>query len=207
MFTGIIQHMGRIAAVDAAEGGLGLWIDPQDWSHRPAHGDSVAVNGCCLTVTTNQAGPGEREHALKFDVIHQTRRLTTLGSLRAGDMVNLEHAATPTTLLGGHLVQGHVDGVGTVASIDQSGGEWRVRIAPPPLLMEFIAAQGSICVDGVSLTVASLGEDLFEVALIPTTLRLTSLANLSAGSSVNVEVDCIAKTVVNWLKRTENRKP
>jgi riboflavin synthase len=207
MFTGIIQHMGRVAAVEPAEGGQSLWIDPQDWSHEPAHGDSVAVNGCCLTVATDQANLGERSQALKFDVVHQTLRLTTLGDLRAGEMVNLEHAATPTTLLGGHLVQGHVDGVGTVVSIDRSSGEWRVRIAPPLSLMEFIAAQGSICVDGVSLTVASLGKDWSEVALIPTTLRLTNLTNLAPGSNVNIEIDCIAKTVVNWLKRTELRKP
>src|SRR5688572_9848693 len=109
MFTGIVQHLGRVTVVERVSFGMALTIDAQSWSHRPQLGASVAVDGCCLTITSDSAG-GE----LRFDVIQQTLRLTTLGSFQEGDAVNLEHAVTPTTMLGGHIVQGHIDGVGTV---------------------------------------------------------------------------------------------
>ena len=200
MFTGIIQHVGKVARLHAVETGKTIWLDPQRWSHSPSSGESIAVNGCCLTLVNC-----EPEGALRFDVIHQTLQMTTLGALSENDSVNLEHAATPTTMLGGHIVQGHVDGVAVVQQVDKSSGEWRVRIEPPDGLMEFLIPQGSICVDGVSLTIAALAPDWFEVALIPTTLRLTNLSRLTAGSRVNLEADCIAKTVVSWLKRCESR--
>lgn len=201
MFTGIIQHMGRIAQIKPAEGGRSLLIDSSGWTHRPNEGESIAVNGCCLTLAPNPPESKANTLNLRFDVIHQTLRLTTLGELAVGDAVNLEHAATPTTLLGGHIVQGHVDGVGVVLDVDRGGGEWRVRIESSDALTELMVAQGSICIDGVSLTVADLGQNWFDVALIPMTLRLTNLSRLVSGSRVNLEVDCIAKIVVSWLKR------
>jgi riboflavin synthase len=192
MFTGIVQHLGRVAAFDRNDFGARLRVDPCGWRHRPSHGESIAVNGCCLTV----AGT-----LFEFDVIRQTLEVTALGRLAVGDRVNLEHAVTPTTMLGGHIVQGHVDGVGVVNSVVSDPTQWRLRITPPAALMEEIAAKGSIAVSGVSLTVAATGPDWFDVALIPTTLELTNLGMLKAGDTVNLETDSIAKVVVNYLRR------
>jgi len=197
MFTGIVEHQGEVRSVDASATGATLLIDPRGWSHRPSDGDSISVNGCCLTIRA----PRDDERATdgwRFDAIPQTLAMTTLGALRAGDRVNLEHAATPTTLLGGHMVQGHVDGVATVATI-RTDGEWRVRFAPPAELLPLINPQGSITVDGVSLTVAAVGDAWFEVALIPTTLERTTLGKLAVGSAVNIETDALARAVERLL--------
>jgi riboflavin synthase len=136
-----------------------------------------------------------------FDVVPETLDKTTIGELTPGRRVHLEHSATPSTLLGGHVVQGHVDGVGVVESI-VTDGEWRVRLRPPRELMEYVAPKGSIALDGVSLTIAALdaGEGWFEVALIPTTLEKTTLAEWRPGSRCNLEMDAFAKMAVHWLK-------
>jgi riboflavin synthase len=132
----------------------------------------------------------------------QTLSVTTLGELRGGDRVNLEHAVTPTGMLGGHVMQGHVDGVGLVRQALRSADGHRLRIAPPtPQAMRLIVDKGSIAVNGVSLTVAAVGDDWFDVALIPTTLALTNLGSLREGDQVNLEYDYLAKVVVNWLER------
>lgn len=210
MFTGIVQHLGRVLSLESRPSGVRLIIDASGWSHRPSRGDSIAVDGCCLTVA-EQPG-GERSPAnpvggsaggpdLAFDVIRQTLDVTTLGALRAGDRVNLEHAVTPQTLLGGHVVQGHVDHVGLVSHVAADASQHRVRITPPPAAMDCIVERGSIAVQGVSLTIASVVDDSFEVALIPTTLELTNLGKHKPGDRVNLETDYIAKTVVNWLRR------
>ena len=195
MFTGLIQHVGQVIAFDAAEAAARLVVDARSWSHRPRHGESVAVNGCCLTVT-GDAAAGE----LAFDVVSQTLAVTTLGKLVVGSRVNLEHAVTPTTLMGGHIVQGHIDGVGTVTRAADQPGERRLRVQVPEELMEVIIEKGSIAMDGVSLTIAAVGEGWFEVALIPTTLRDTTLGKLTAGAHVNLETDYLAKTVIHWLR-------
>jgi riboflavin synthase len=197
MFTGIVEHQGAVAALRPEPWGARLEIDPRGWSHVPRDGDSVSVNGCCLTVVGSPA-PGER---FRFDVIPQTLGLTTIGALVAGELVNLEHAATAATLLGGHLVQGHVDGVGTVASVSTAGGEWRTRIGAPPGFMEHVVERGSVAVDGVSLTVAAVGDGWFEVALIPATLAKTTLRDRAAGSRVNLEADALAKMVAERVRR------
>jgi riboflavin synthase len=173
-----------------------LTVDPGSWAHRAEIGDSISVGGCCLTVAEVKAGG-----AWDFDAVPETLSKTALGSLRAGSRVNLEHAATPTTLLGGHIVQGHVDGVAEVVAVEQ-GPEYRVRMRPPASMMEFIAPKGSVCLDGVSLTVAALdaGAGWFEVALIPVTLQKTTLGGLKAGDRCNFEADSMAKTIVHWLK-------
>jgi riboflavin synthase len=157
----------------------------------------VSVNGCCLTVVGSPA-PGE---PLRFDVVPQTLGLTTVGGLAAGELVNLEHAATASTLLGGHIVQGHVDCVGTVAAVSTVGGEWRTRVAAPPSFMEHVVERGSVAVDGVSLTVAAAGEGWFEVALIPATLAKTTLRARAEGSRVNLEADVLAKMVAERVRR------
>ena len=197
MFTGIVEHQGAVAALRPEPWGARLEIDPRGWQHVPRDGDSVSINGCCLTVVGSPA-PGA---ALRFDVIPQTLGLTTIGALAAGELVNLEHAATAATLLGGHLVQGHVDGVGTVASVSTAGGEWRTRVSAPPGFMEHVVERGSVAVDGVSLTVAAVGEGWFEVALIPATLAKTTLRDRAYGSRVNLEADALAKMVAERVRR------
>jgi riboflavin synthase len=202
MFTGIIQQMGTVASLTRVDFGARLVIDPAQWHHRPSLGDSIAVSGCCLTVADDPSVSG----ALAFDVIAQTLKMTTLGQLVPGQPVNLEHAATASTLLGGHIVQGHVDGVGSIARVQHDSAQCTVRIQPPAELMDYIVDQGSIAVDGVSLTVAAAGNDWFEVALIPTTLRLTTLGQARAGQRLNLEADSVAKTVVSWLRRMRMRE-
>lgn len=197
MFTGIVEHQGAVAALRPEPWGARLEIDPRGWQHVPRDGDSVSINGCCLTVVGSPGAGG----ALRFDVVPQTLSLTTVGSLRAGDAVNLEHAATPATLLGGHLVQGHVDGVGEVLSVSTAGGEWRTRIAAPPSVAPYLVERGSVAVDGVSLTLAAVGDGWFEVTLIPATLAKTTLRDRAAGSRVNLEADALAKMVAEQVRR------
>jgi riboflavin synthase len=196
MFSGIVEQLGVVTACEPCEFGAVLYVDPEGWSHHPAAGDSISVNGCCLTMTD----PGERRGGLRFDVIRQTLRLTTLGDLGPGDRVNLEPAVTPATMLSGHIVQGHIDGVGAVRSVTDLPTERRLRIEPPLPLMEYIVDKGSIAADGVSMTVAEVGETWFEMALIPTTIARTTLGIVGEGGRVNLEADCVVKTVVSWLR-------
>ena len=210
MFTGLVQALGRVEAIrpaapasSAAEGANAtrLEIAAPGWSYRPDLGASVSVNGCCLTVVAAPSG------ALHFDVIPQTLAVTSLGSLRIGDGVNLEHAATPTTFLGGHVVLGHVDGLAEVVEV-RTAGEWRVRLLLPADLGLYAVDKGSIALDGVSLTIARV-EDLprgsvVDVCLIPETLARTNLAARKPGDRVNVEVDYLAKLVarqLEWMKK------
>jgi len=220
MFTGLVQAVGTIAAIRPLVPSPGtpnspvrIELDPGSWAHRPAPGDSIAISGTCLTLV-NRPAPGDTWH---FDAIPQTLRRTRLGQLRPGDKVNLEHAATLSTLLGGHLVQGHIDAVGTVSRVE-AGDDWRVFIQLPeaPDLSPYILDKGSICVDGVSLTVAGLWRERpdangqgadpprpihgFFVALIPTTLELTTLDALEPGNEVNLEVDAAVKAIVETTR-------
>jgi riboflavin synthase len=204
MFTGLVQAVGTVTSANrGADGVLRLGVDTAGWDHRPAKGDSVAVDGCCLTVMAEPVG-GE----LLFEAVPQTLALTTLASVQPGQRVNLEHAATASTLLGGHIVQGHIDGVGIVERI-QEGGDWRVTIRVPAGVEAFMFARGSVCVAGVSLTLAEVSNDgrVVTVALIPTTLALTNLAELKPGRGVNIEADAMTKAVVATVQRiTESRR-
>lgn len=202
MFTGLIEVTGRLDAVESTPSGASLVLAVEGWDHRPVHGESIAVNGCCLTVANR---PESDQGRLRFDMIPQTLRLTALGDLKAGDIVNLEHSATPTTLLGGHLVQGHVDGVGLARRVEESDrDEWRIRITPPAHLMDLVIPQGSITVDGVSLTIAAARDDSFDVTLIPTTLAKTNLGRITAGADirVNLEADYLVRAVQHLLRRS-----
>lgn len=192
--------MGTIASLEPSEAGAVIRLKASKWGYTPNPGDSVAVNGCCLTVV-------EVTDLLRFDVIHQTLRMTTLANLKEGINVNLEHAATPSTLLGGHIVQGHVDGVGQARLVGTTTeGEVKLRIEPPTDLMDYIVPKGSITIDGVSLTLAEVGNDWFEVALIPTTLELTNFNEISdIPKQVNLEVDCMVKAVVHYLQRQQEK--
>lgn len=197
MFTGIVVGMGRVAAVRRERFGVRLVVDKQGLDIAAKPGDSICVSGCCLTVAP---AAGEAEGHFGFDVIQETLAKTMLGTLRVGDAVNLEASLTASTPMGGHFVQGHVDGVGRVTRVVSGAEEWRVTVQPPPELMPYIVPKGSIAVAGVSLTIAAVGRDSFEVALIPTTLRLTTLGTLKVGDVVNLETDIVAKTIVHWLR-------
>ncbi len=194
MFTGLVQAVGVIRTIEPTGSGRRLVIDTGAWRYQPEPGDSIAVAGCCLTVAVEPA-PG----LLAFDVVPETIARTTLGDRRAGDRVNLEHAARADSLLGGHIVQGHIDAVGEVKSIETADGQWRVRIAADPGALRLIPPKGSVAVEGVSLTVAATAGAWFEVALIPVTLDATTLRDLAPGDSVNIETDILARTVAHWL--------
>ena len=206
MFTGIIQQLGTVVSIDPSANGMRLCIDGGDWLHSPQMGESIAVDGCCLTlaVPAEQVGRAAGAALMWFDVVPQTLRMTTLGVIKPGDPVNLERAVTASTLIGGHIVQGHIDGVGVVKQVLKGSDEWRVRVEPPESLMDVIVDKGSIAINGVSLTVAHADSKWFEVALIPTTLKLTNLNSLREGMKVNLEGDYIAKTVVSWLRRQQS---
>lgn len=195
MFTGIVQATGRVAGLLPIAPGLRIDIDVTGWGFVPAVGDSISVDGCCLTVV-EVAG-----NLWTFEAIPETLGKTTLGGWQIGKRVNLEHAATASTFLGGHVVQGHVDGVGTVVGV-QEGPDWRVRVRPGDGLMPYMVPKGSVALAGVSLTLAevSVAEGWIEVALIPATLERTNLGELRAGDGVNVEADAMAKTMIHWLR-------
>ena len=199
MFTGLVQHMGTLLSRTERPDGARLVVGSDGWAHRPEPGDSIAINGCCLTVVEAD------ETTMQFDAIPTTLGLTTIGTLPLKHRVNLEHAATPTTLLGGHLVQGHVEGTGTVTfnGADSERG-WLLRIEAPEAVSRFMIEKGSIAIDGVSLTIAALDGNRFEVALIPETLDRTTLSALEEGDSVNLESDCLAKMVGKLLERSQN---
>ena len=203
MFTGIVQRTVPVAAIEPNAFGVRLSIDCSNWQaaggYKPALGDSICVSGVCLTVSELVG------RKLGFDVIAQTLSLTTLGELAVGGLVNIEPAVLPTQPLGGHFMQGHVDGVGKIVNIYDGEDEWRSTISPPTELMDYIVPKGSVAIDGVSLTIAQINEaeQTFEVALIPTTLELTTLGQKCVGDKVNLEADIISKSVVHVLRRMQ----
>lgn len=200
MFTGIIQSLGILRQITPTPTGARLIIDSGSWNCQPAAGDSIAINGVCLTYTAadDRAGDG-----WAFDAVHETLARSTLGQARTGDRVNLEAALTASTPMGGHFVQGHVDGVGEIKGIDTTGGQWRMTVRGPGDLMPAIVPKGSVAIDGISLTIASVdaGQAEFDVAIIPTTLALTTLGRAKVGQPVNIETDIIARTVVHALQQ------
>jgi riboflavin synthase len=199
VFTGIVEEVGTLVARDDSSDSAVLRVQATRVLEDVALGDSIAVNGVCLTVTD------VRDGVWSTDVMAETLRRSSLGAAGSGDRVNLERAVTPLTRLGGHLMQGHVDGVGSILT-RTPGDAWEVvRIALPPELARYVVEKGSIAVDGVSLTVsavspADLPEPWFEVSLIPTTLRETTLGARTPGDPVNLEVDVIAKYVERLLE-------
>jgi riboflavin synthase len=187
MFTGIVRERGRVVAAERNGEGLRLRVEAPETAATARPGDSVAVAGCCLTVTAIGGA------ALEFDAVPETLARTNLGALEAGADVNLEPALRAGEPLGGHFVQGHVDGRGRVAALEAEGEGARLRVELAPELARYCVEKGSIALDGVSLTVAALIRDGVEVALIPFTLGHTTLGSLQAGDDVNVEVDLLAK--------------
>lgn len=203
MFTGLVQTVGEVESVEPltpAGSGVRLRVRTLGWPHRPSAGDSICVSGCCLTVA---GAAEERGDALTmaFDVIPESLARTGLGGLSAGNRVNIEPSCTPTTLLGGHVVQGHVEGLARVERIAREAG-WVVTLRPPADLMACVTPKGSVTLDGVSLTVARAepAEGTFAVALIPTTLAVTTLGGLAVGDACNIETDILARTLVHYLR-------
>jgi riboflavin synthase len=188
VFTGLIEDVGKVEAVERKDDGTRLRI-ASSLTEELSLGDSIAVNGCCLTATAINGDQFETE------AMNQTLEVTALDGVEVGARVNLELAMKAGDRLGGHLVQGHVDGVGTVASIEDDGFARRVRITLPTQLLQFVVDKGSITLSGVSLTVADLGDSWAEVSLIPETLERTNLGEVQVGSRLNVECDVIAKYV------------
>lgn len=195
MFTGLVEATGRVAAVDGDGEGARIAVET-DLAAELAEGDSVAVNGVCLTARDVAAD------RFVADVMAETLRRSSLGPLVAGDAVNLELAVRAGGRLGGHVVQGHVDGVGEVAAVAAEGFARVVRIAAAPELLRYVVEKGSIAIDGVSLTVSAVGDRWLEVSLIPETLERTTLGQLAPGRSVNLEVDVLAKYVEKLIDRT-----
>jgi riboflavin synthase len=196
MFTGIVETLGRVGRLETAGDGRRLRVAvPDEPGWRLRLGESVAVSGVCLTVVS--APPGE----LAFDLAEETLRVTTLGGLGVGDPVNLERPLRVDGRLGGHLVLGHVDGVGRVTAVRPEGGGARVDVEVPAHLRPLLIPKGSITVDGVSLTVASLEDEVFAVALIPHTLALTTLGQRRVGDRVNLEMDVIGKYVRGFVQQ------
>jgi riboflavin synthase len=192
VFTGLIQDVGRVESVESDGEGARLRI-VTTLAPEIAPGDSVAVNGICLTSTSADDG------SFETDAMNQTLDVTALGAVEAGSPVNLELAMQATDRLGGHIVQGHVDGVGEVVSIGEDGFARRVRVGLGPDLLRYTVDKGSITLSGVSLTIAELGEDWVEVSLIPETLERTNLGEAGPGCKLNVECDIVAKYVERLL--------
>jgi riboflavin synthase alpha subunit len=193
VFTGIVRELGRVAARSGSDRGVRLEVEAPLTAPSTAVGDSVAVNGCCLTAVASAGG------RIAFEAVPETLARTSIGSLVPGDAVNIEPALRVGDPLGGHYVQGHVDAVGSVRSLAEEGDGVRVWVDASAEVLRFVAEKGSIAVEGVSLTVAELDSRGFAVALIPHTLASTTLGELVAGAPANLEVDVLAKYVERLL--------
>jgi riboflavin synthase len=193
MFTGIIEELGRISNISRSANGMRIIIEAKTVTEGSGDGDSISVNGVCLTALNIDGG------SFAADVSQETLDRSTLGGLREGSPVNLERAVTPSTRLGGHMVQGHVDTRGTFLSAKQSGDFWTVVIEFPPEISRYLVYKGSVSVEGISLTIAKLDENSFEIAIIPKTWEMTNLSSLKPGDAVNLEADVIAKYVERMI--------
>jgi len=195
MFTGIVEELGTVASLEDQGDAIRLTVHGPLVTSDAALGDSISVNGCCLTVATGG------DDSFTADVMHETLVKTSLGALVPGARVNLERAVTPATRLGGHIVQGHVDGTGTLVRRTPSEHWELVEVSLPADLERYLVDKGSITVDGISLTIVEVGPDWFTVSLIPETLARTTLGFKQPGDVVNLEVDVIAKYVEKMVKK------
>ena len=194
MFTGIIEELGRVESLEQSLSGARLCVAASVVTSDIHNGDSIAVNGVCLTAVDVSTA------SFAADVSPETLERTTLGQLNAGSPVNLERAVTPATRLGGHIVQGHVDGRGSFVSAVQTGDFWTVRIGFPSEMAKYLVYKGSVAVEGISLTVASLAKGHFDIAVIPKTWEMTNLSTLQPHAAVNLEADVIAKYVERMME-------
>jgi len=193
MFTGIIEELGSVRSIEERGENARLVISARVVTEGTNHGDSISVNGVCLTALDIEPD------SFAADVSKETLQRSTLGSLKPGAPVNLERAVTPATRLGGHIVQGHVDARGQFVSVENHGESWTVRIAYPKEIARYLVFKGSVAVEGISLTIAAMTGDYFEIAIIPKTWEVTNLSHLKAGDAVNIEVDVIGKYVEKLL--------
>jgi len=195
MFTGLVELIAEVRALKRSPSGARLIVRAPAIAAQIALGESLAVNGCCLTAAARD------EETLSFDLLEETLQRTNLGQILPGAWVNLERALPAHGRLGGHFVQGHIDGLGQVRSFEQRGADHRLEIALPPEFARYVAFKGSIAIDGISLTVAEVGATSFLVWIIPHTLSITNLRNRRAGDAVNLECDLLAKYVERLLNR------
>lgn len=198
MFTGIVTALGEVKAVERLDGLSRLTLASPYDAGNVEIGASVAHDGCCLTVVQKEAAPGGMRYVVEAGP--ETLKLTTLGGLREGDKVNLERSLRVGDELGGHMVQGHVDGLGEVLSVAQDGGGWRLRIKPPKNIEHLIAPKGSIAISGVSLTVNEVDAEGFGVLIIPHTWAVTTLSKLKVGDKVNLEADMMARYAARLIE-------
>ena len=189
MFTGIVRELGVVVEAEEAGGGRALAVRAPATASRTHVGDSIAIDGCCLTATEVADG------TIRFQAVPETIARSTLGTLERNEQVNVEPAIRAGEELGGHYVQGHVDAVGRIRSVEAEGQGFRVVVEAPEAVLRYCVEKGSVTVDGVSLTVAELADDAFAVALVPHTLEATTLSALRPGQAVNLEADVLAKYV------------
>lgn len=194
MFTGLVEEIGHVDAVEHGAAGARIVVSASIVTAAIAKGDSIAVNGVCLTALDVTAG------SFAADVSPETLDRTTIGNLAVGSRVNLERALLPTTRLGGHIVQGHVDGCGTFLSSESQGDFWTVKIGFADEFARYLVHKGSVAVEGISLTIAALSQNDFDIAVIPKTWEMTNLSTLQAGDAVNLEADIIAKYVERMMQ-------
>ena len=193
MFTGIIEELGSVRSIDERGENARIVIAARIVTEGTSHGDSISVNGVCLTALDIQPD------SFAADVSRETLSRSTLGRLQPGAPVNLERAVTPATRLGGHIVQGHVDARGQFAGVEDHGESWTLRIKYPAEIARYLVFKGSVSVEGISLTIAGLTDEYFEIAIIPKTWEVTNLSHLELGDDVNIEVDVIGKYVERLL--------
>ncbi len=201
MFTGIIEELGSVRSIEERGENARLVISARVVTEGTSHGDSISVNGVCLTALDIEPD------SFAADVSRETLQRSTLGSLKPRAPVNLERAVTPATRLGGHIVQGHVDARGQFVSVENHGESWTLRIAYPKEIARYLVFKGSVAVEGISLTIAALTDEHFEIAIIPKTWEVTNLSHLKPGDAVNIEVDVIGKYVEKLLSSVAENPP
>jgi riboflavin synthase len=201
MFTGIIEELGSVRSIEERGENARLVISARVVTEGTNHGDSISVNGVCLTALDIEPD------SFAADVSRETLQRSTLGTLKPGAPVNLERAVTPATRLGGHIVQGHVDARGQFLGVEDHGESWTVRIAYPKEIERYLVFKGSVAVEGISLTIAGLTDEHFEIAIIPKTWEVTNLSHLQPGDAVNLEVDVIGKYVEKLLSSVAENPP
>ena len=202
MFTGLVEQIGSVLTIEERDFGTRLVLICNGWDLLPTHGASISVSGCCLTVTQSELR--KNETLLSFDIIPETLACTNFRSLGVGDLLNLEQSLRADTLMGGHFVQGHIDCTEQILErTSLVNGECRVRISMRNVDQEVIVPKGSITINGVSLTIATVEDQWFDVVLIPTTLQDTTLSSLQMGNHVNIETDMIARTIARVVRKMQ----